>query len=203
MQSYSFKEIVVVDEGSTDNSKAVAERYKDVIYTYQPNQGLSAARNTGLAHSTRDYLVFLDANDWLLPNALQINLRYLGNDPRLAFISGGYKLIYVPENKIWDVTREVLTDHYRHLLQGNYIGMHAAVMFPRWIFNNMQYDTTLSACEDYDLYLQIAKDHPVAHHSELISVYRVHTENMSGNYILMLQTAMAVLNRQSKNRKRS
>src|SRR5690606_40891914 len=53
---------------------------------------------------------------------------------------------------------------YLTLLQRNYIGMHGAVMYPRWIFDSFRYDTSLKACEDYDLYLKIAEKHPVLYH---------------------------------------
>jgi glycosyltransferase involved in cell wall biosynthesis len=198
-QSYPHKEIIVIDDGSTDNTQSVAQKYEDVTYIYQPNKGLSSARNTGILHSTGDYLVFLDADDLLLPDALLINLQFFNQCKSAGFVSGAYRLIYAPDNKVWEVKREVNEHHYQQLLQGNYIGMHATVMFPRWVFKTLQYDITLKACEDYDLYLRIAKEHPIIHHTHLIAVYRIHTQNMSNNYTMMLKTALTVLKRQRNN----
>ncbi len=62
-QGYPHKEIIVVDDGSSDETKQIAEKYQDVKYVYQDNQGLSAARNTGIKNSRGDFLVFLDADD--------------------------------------------------------------------------------------------------------------------------------------------
>ena len=195
-QDYPAVEIVVVDDGSTDTTREVTQRYPAVKYVYQANQGLSAARNTGLAHSRGQYLVFLDADDWLLPGALATNARYLRQAPALAFVSGGHDKVFVAKGLVREETQEVTSDHYCHLLRGNYIGMHATVMYQRWVFAEFLYDTALRACEDYDLYLRIARAYPVAHHTQRIAAYRLHGTNMSGNIPLMLSTVLAVLKRQ-------
>src|SRR5688572_23533739 len=83
-------EIVVVDDGSTDHTRLVCSEYPAIIYIYQHNQGLSAARNTGIDNSSGKYLVFLDADDWLLENALDINLSHLLKNPEAAFVSGAH-----------------------------------------------------------------------------------------------------------------
>lgn len=64
-QNHKETEIIVVDDGSTDDTKSVAQNYPNVKYVYQSNQGLSVARNTGIDYSSGAYLVFLDADDWL------------------------------------------------------------------------------------------------------------------------------------------
>src|SRR5919107_192619 len=76
-QTYPYFEIIVVDDGSTDNTSEVAGRYSGVRCIRQDNQGLSGARNSGLRHSKGEYLVFLDADDRLLPQALEVGLECL------------------------------------------------------------------------------------------------------------------------------
>src|SRR5690348_13326256 len=87
-QTYRNLEILVVDDGSTDNTAEVVLSFADVNYVYQANAGLSAARNKGIDKSRGSFLVFLDADDWLYPDAIRTNLLYLQQNSRCAFVSG-------------------------------------------------------------------------------------------------------------------
>jgi glycosyltransferase involved in cell wall biosynthesis len=195
---YPNTEIVVVDDGSTDNTQEVLKEFTDVKNVYQENQGLSAARNTGIVNSNGEFLIFLDADDWLLKDAISINLSYLRWNEQLAFVSGAHEKHYMDVNEVKYVSQEINDDYYCHLLRGNYIGMHATVMFRRWVFDTILYDTSLSACEDYDLCLKIVRNYPVFHHTHKIAAYRIHSKNMSGDSKLMLSSVLKVLERQKE-----
>ena len=197
-QSYPFVEIVVIDDGSTDNTRQVAQRYEGVKYVYQTNSGLSAARNKGIEESKGAYLLFLDADDWLYPQALQINYRHLQQNPKAAFVSGGYMMDFKEEGEKREIIRQVQMEPYVALLHNNYVGMIATVLFRRWIFDEYKYDIDLKRCEDYDLYFKITRKYPVVHHQEKIAVYCIHQKNMSSNEPDMLKTVLEVLERQKK-----
>ena len=76
--------------------------------------------------------------------------------------------------------------------------MHATVLYRRWVFDEFGFDTSLKACEDYDLYLRIARKYPIAHHTKKTAAYRWHNSNMSGNIPKMLSYVLIVLDRQKK-----
>src|SRR5215212_9338337 len=92
-QSYKNFEIIVVDDGSSDNTSEVASSYEEVRLVRQENRGLSAARNAGITHSEGEYLVFLDADDRLLPKALEAGLECFEAHPECALVAGHSKFI--------------------------------------------------------------------------------------------------------------
>jgi glycosyltransferase involved in cell wall biosynthesis len=193
LQTYTKYELIIIDDGSTDDTAEVCLRYPFLRYVYQLNSGLSAARNAGIKESKGKFLVFLDADDWLLVDALKINLNYLSLYNEHAFVSGAFLEFHEPSNQYKTVQRPVLNNHYRHLLEGNYIGMHAAVMYQRWVFDILTFDPAKRYCEDYDLYLRICRQFQVVHHTHVLAVYRQHGDNMSRNYSGMIEGVIKVL----------
>src|SRR5215217_2853327 len=137
-QSHPNFEVVVVNDGSTDDTAEVAARYPRVRYLRQKNRGLSAARNTGLRHSEGEYVVFLDADDRLLPEALKTGLKCLKAHSECAFASGRYRFI-AGDGSFLKPQRQrfVDKDSYVALLRRNYIGPPAAVMYRRAVFESV------------------------------------------------------------------
>jgi glycosyltransferase involved in cell wall biosynthesis/SAM-dependent methyltransferase len=197
-QTHPDVELVVVDDGSPDDVGAVTARYPGVRCVRQSNQGLAAARNTGIRETRSPYLVFLDADDRLLPNALQDGLACIEAHPECAFVSGGFRHIREDGRPLGEpVIPSISTDHYVEMLTCSYIAMHATVLFRREILDQVHgYDARLRACEDFDLYLRIVREHPVCCHGAVVAEYRRHTANVSNTSALMLTTAVQVLGSQ-------
>ncbi|MBS1660663.1 MAG: glycosyltransferase [Bacteroidetes bacterium] len=196
-QSFQRVEIVVVDDGSTDDTEAVCRQYEGVKYVRVERVGPCAARNIGVQHSRGSYIVFLDADDLLYPEAVELNLYHFSYYPDAAFVSGGHDRIddrggYLESPE--PVTK--VGDNYNALLQGNYIAMEATVMYRRELFFRYYFDPAVRTCEDYDLNLRIARDFPVYGHSHRIAMYRIHGGNRSADRKMMAQEAIKVLKRQ-------
>jgi glycosyltransferase involved in cell wall biosynthesis len=193
-QTYPLVEVLVIDDGSQDTTQAVAARYASVRYFYQPNQGLAAARNTGLGRSQGTYLLFLDADDWLYPQAIALNIRYLEQNPGVAFVAGAYELVDSEEHKIKVQIPAIQPDPYLTLLAwGNYLGMIAAITFHRWALEEFPFDAAYRRCEDYELYLRITRKYAIVQHQEKIAGYRIHATSLSADIPAMLRSALHAL----------
>lgn len=193
-QSHPADEILVVDDGSTDDPDAVVSRCASVKLIRQDNQGLSAARNAGLKAVRSDKVVFLDADDRLLPNAIAAGLACFADNATCGFVYGGYRLIDQHGQAFGkDIYHPVGPQPYRDLLRGNQIGMHATVMYDRArLVASGGFDPAAKRCEDYDVYLRMARDGPIASHPQRVAEYRWHGGNMSSNHREMLDWALRV-----------
>jgi glycosyltransferase involved in cell wall biosynthesis len=194
-QTYPHYEVVVVDDGSDDNTQEVACRFPGVRYVRQRNAGLSAARNTGLRRSGGDFLVFLDADDRLEPDALERGLSLLSEHSAAAFVAGKCRYIAVDGTPVSEQpARDLRGDAFAALIRRCHIHPPAVAMYRRSAFDSVgTFDEQLSPCADYDMYLRIARQYPVHIHDHVTAEYRKHGASMNGDHALMLESAIRVL----------
>lgn len=198
-QTAAASAIIVVDDGSDDHPEQVVAGYPQARIIRQANQGLASARNTGLAAADTEFICFLDADDRLLPQALEAGSRALAQNADAVFAYGGFRRIDATGAPISDDLYSPPGEHpHQTLLRGNPIAMHATVLYrTRMLQAAGGYDAGLRLCEDYDVYLKLTGLHPIVSYSQPVAEYRWHGGNMSGDPRRMLATTLRVLDRYS------
>jgi GT2 family glycosyltransferase len=199
-QTLADPEIVVVDDGSTDDTPLVASSLTGIRYIRQDRRGVSIARNVGWQTSRGSFLVFLDADDRLLPDALRVAVEHARAHPDAAFVAGQHVLIDGAGRPLPGAYSACVTsDFYCEMLRRNFIGPPAAVLFRREALDRLGgFDPSLRGCEDYELYLRFMRRAPVFCHPALVAEYRRHDASASTDKALMLAHGFAVLRRQRR-----
>jgi glycosyltransferase involved in cell wall biosynthesis/SAM-dependent methyltransferase len=192
-QTRAADDIVVVDDGSEDNPGEVVARFPGVRCIRQDNRGLAAARNTGLTALSTRYVIFLDADDRLEPRAIAAGLACFARAPDSGFVYGGHIYVDRDGNKTGERFEPPGESPYLHLLRRNFIAMHGTVMYRRDLLDaSGGFDERLRRGEDYDVYLRMVRQHPIAAYPDLVAAYRLHGQNMSADHRGMLRTMLDV-----------
>jgi hypothetical protein len=198
-QDHPQLEVIVVDDGSPDNVEAIASRYPGVRCLRRRNGGLAVARNAGLEQARGRFLLFLDADDRLLPEAIGLGLEQLRAEPKAMMAAGTWKLIGEEGEPIPADPPRQPREAYPALLESCFISTPAAVLYRRSLFEEIGgFDPAVSASADYDLYLRTAATHPVRLHPHPVAEYRRHGANMTRDPELIMGAELAVLERQAE-----
>jgi glycosyltransferase involved in cell wall biosynthesis len=195
-QTYRPVEVIVVDDGSTDNSGEVAAAFGDQIrYIYQTNAGLSAARNTGLRAAKGELIGVLDADDMYEPNFLETLVTALQADPEADGVYCGYQFVDEANNPLPQIENRPVppADLYPALLDGNFF-VPESVFLRRRVYDAVGFfDESLRACEDWDVWLRAAKQFRLIHSPHILTRHRVLAGSMSTDPLRMLTARLAVL----------
>src|SRR5215470_2979999 len=193
-QTYPLVEVIVVDDGSTDDTAAVVGRHAPIRYLRQPNRGLPAARNAGWQASKGRYVIFLDADDRLLPHAVNVGVTVLAARPDAALAVGLERRIAADGSPLPTPRRaRVDTDYYASLVRRCWIVVATATYRRDALVALCGFDERLRFAEDYDLYLRLAQRFPIVDHYTEVSEYRQHNGTLSRNIERMLVHTLRVL----------
>jgi glycosyltransferase involved in cell wall biosynthesis len=187
---YDF-EVVIVDDGSTDNTAEWADSVNDerIRIIRQPNQGTQAARNTGILAARGEYIALLDNDDLWEPTKLQKQVARLDADPLCGLVYTWTMLI----DELGRAKGETYTSRlegwiWREVLLDNVICCGSTPMIRRNCFlEEGLFDTSLLYLGDWDMWVRLARKYPFAVVTELLVSYRLHSTNTSNRYHNMLE----------------
>jgi len=197
-QDYPNFEILVIDDGSKDNTREVMADYgPPVRYIHQQNAGLSAARNTGIREAKFDYVCFLDADDLLLPTHLSDSMAAFARLPSdYALVACDDELVDVDGKPLpFTVHVPVLPREVtlKDILMRTRFSPTGAVARKAVFAECGGFDTQLRSTEDRDMWIRIAARRRVWHQGKVLVQIRKHGNNMSNNAERMKNNMAAVL----------
>jgi glycosyltransferase involved in cell wall biosynthesis len=185
-QTYQDFEVIVIDDGSTDNTREVVKQYGEKVrYFYQENTGIPGARNAGIRNSAGDYIAFLDSDDYWVKEKLERQMALFSEHPEYGMVAsccasieqdGSFREKNRPGKSGW-----ILED----IFQKNFIRTSSAIVKRECLEKIGLFDEELQQCQEYDLWMHIAVYYPIGFINESLSVYvdnphGISTESLTG-----------------------
>lgn len=182
-QSYREYEIIVVDDGSTDETPVIAQQFGDAIRCIrQSNRGLSAARNTGIKNARAEIIALLDSDDLWEPQFLERMVYHLNLHPEAAGIYCGFQYINSKGEVVGEPSLKIVPPELFHATMsddGNWLAP-SAVMFRKRLAEHVGlFDESLQSVQDWDLWIRLSESAPFVGLKEALVEYRRHENNMS------------------------
>lgn len=187
-QTYTNYEIIVVDDGSTDDTRKVVKSYgKKVRYIYQENKGPSAARNRGINAAKGEYVAFLDSDDQFLPHKLQIQMNFIKKHSKCRFL---YSWYYNTNKKGKNTKlRKPLATKNREFLQHSlyrrkFTIRTSTVVIQKRIFNKVgKFNERYLYSQDWDMWLRIVHIYRGYCIKKPLAKYGLHDNNRSSKSV--------------------
>lgn len=200
-QSFQKFELIVVDDGSTDDTRRVVAPYGSrVRYFYQENRGPSAARNLGARNASAGWISIQDSDDLCLPNHLETLYGYANKHPEsgMVFANGSYlggpahdRETIIPAAKSRRLAEQGV--RLEDLFDKSIVRLQAALISKRCYDDVGGHDESLRISMDLDLTFRLISRYPVAYLDEVVFSYRRHSGNISGNQELRLLENIRVI----------
>ncbi len=199
-QTFPVSEIIVVDDGSTDQTESILRGYGDRIQVIrQMNQGPSAARNTGIRAAQGEFVAFLDADDYWSPDKLQKECSVIQSDPQLGLVF--CDCVFFDNQGQWKKTSFQMAKPakgwvYQDLFIQNFIPTIAVVARRICLAEIGWFDETFRCAEDYDYWIRLSKKWKIDYVEEPLTYYRIHENQTSGNSRQLWTSVVKIKNRE-------
>lgn len=201
-QTYPAVEVVVVDDGSTDDSRALIAGYGDrIVAVHQNNGGVARARNAGIRAGRGELVAFLDQDDWWRPEKIAAQVRVFQSDPGIGLVHTGVAhydqraQAFVGRLNPHDAPHQLVGRCYERLLLGNGI-YNATVMVRRTALDAVgHFDASIAGntVADYELWLRLARRFTLAYVPDELAVFRLHADQGTWKRRDMLAAELRVL----------
>jgi len=196
-QTYQNWELVIIDDGSTDNTSEIVEKLQEKRIRYiqnKTNKGLIARRLESLEYAKGSYVAILDSDDiWNSPNKLREQVQHMTDNPLCAVV-GTYITLIDNRSAIYGKTQYKTTDKdiRKHLLFRNQF-THSSVLMRKSSLSHTQGYRNTTLAEDYDLFLQLGQFGTFANLPKYYTSYRIHDDSENHKRLLMAQAVLHIV----------
>lgn len=185
-QTYPNIEVIIVDDGSHDGSREIIESYGDKITpVFQQNQGVSAARNNGVATCRGEFVAFLDADDIWVPEKIERQMAEFQTHDRVGLVHCSMTLITPDGRVIGEISQGqdgAVAHEFLLFERGVVIGAASTAIVLRKAFDEVGgFDKRLSTAADWDFCYRLSTNYEIGFVREPLALYRMHGSNMHGN----------------------
>jgi len=202
-QSFQDFEIIIIDDGSTDNSKSIIDQYENnpqIKVIYQQNKGLTVSNNIALKLAQGEFIVRLDADDYFTKDALKIMYREFEND-HIGMVFGDWYIV--------DENGDILGVEQRHDFKKN-VKLYdqpahgACTMFRTRCLKELGgYDESITRQDGYELWLRFIENYKVGNINVPIFYYRQHEKSLTKDEVKLLDTRSNILRKHAEKRNKS
>ena len=197
-QTFSDYEVIVVNDGSTDRDEleqVLRSHPLPIIYLSQENKGVSAARNAAIRIAKGEFYAQLDADDQWTPDYLEVQLGILAKNPDVALVYPNATIIADEsddEREFMQVSPSEGEVNFESLVRQRCTVMTCVTARMSVIREAGMFDESLRSCEDFDLWLRIARSGRIIYHRRRLAIYRRHGGSLSSDRVWMVRHLLAV-----------